>query len=729
MGRIQENIIRRDQVVAAIHVLLENQGIDSGSDWDIDPDNLKKLNALADSSMACTVYSGDLGITQEEDETKLVFAVASGDSEYFQQNLSGEAAKALAERGTKTIQFVFFVPNMQSRISLETKFDRTNLMELKKAIQNEMSSPGNRPQKTFKLLVNYILLQEYAEQDIRLTDLHSLEMLHEPPIDRSINIESNNNTETGSKDAGDIQARVFTVDLYQLVQKYNLIGDILFQNNVRFGINETLGVEQSMIETLSSEPQNFWFKNNGVTFLIQNSRTFLQESKTVFLGKLDPNKPLSFSIINGAQTITTAARYFFGLEAKAVKDAGAMQKLTDAKQHAHVLVRIINVVNEDNEKAAKDSRAISVALNRQKPIRMDDIAFTHPAVQKLADYLQRTKDAPFTLVRQGETATNHRSIDLLSFARARMACAGLPGAARTKGRDKLLELKSNEDGSTSFAQAKLFSPVWLAAEEEEETAIFRQDYNAVLFAHQLAKAYEAEMRKYESPDRDTEVLNAVKNGKWYFTAIITQIMNTFQTDYFNFSAGTISGLPQLMTSLAQVMVREANIMGDKKEINSNLFKNEKLYCRIIEKLKANQKAGSLLMPVSDDQISALLSDVKNQYDAAASSASYVVLGNARTEVSSDAQALLFIAEYILDNYPEAEENLLNNCGSWFTCAAHASPEGKILFSSHKKYYAINPNANWEVKRRRMTTMCEIANVRHGTIKWYKSKMDAFIFTW
>ena len=727
MGRIRENKIRRDQVVASIRVLLENQGIDSGSDWDIDPDNLKKLNVLADGSTDCTVYSGDLGITQEEDETKLIFAAASGDPDFFQQQLPQEAVRALAESGTKTVQLVFFVHNMQKRISLETRFDPAGLKELRKAIQNKVTKAAGPAKKKYALPINYVLLQEYAAQDVSLTNLHPLEMLHEPPVDRSINME------TKLQAAGNIQARVFTVDLYQLVQKYNLIGDTLFQNNVRFGISETLGVEQSMRETLASEPENFWFKNNGITFLIQNSRTFLQETKTVLLGKLDPNRPLPFSIINGAQTVTTAARYFFGLEARTEKDDRAKQELAAAKQKAHVLVRVINVIDMDRTKADTDSRAISVALNRQKPIRMDDIAFTHPAVLKLAEYLRKTKDAPFTLVRQGETAASVGSIDLISFARARMACAGRPGAARTKGRDKLLELKTMEDGSTRFAQAELFAPDWLDAENEKaETAIFRRDYQAIRFAHQLAKAYETEMRKFESDD--AEILSVIKNGKWYFTAIVTQIMNAFQLDYSRFSDRTLSNLPQLMESLAQVMVSEAHAQDDGKGINSNLFKTEKLYTGMIAKLKANLASHPLSIPVSDDQIFQLITadhSPSGTYgnDIIDIPAGYVVLDGQRIDVISDAEALIYVARHILTTYPSAELKLLYECSGWLIRISGNYFEDHTTFKANGKYYQANTNANWDGKRRRMERMCEIANARPGTIKWHKAGNTAFTFSW
>ena len=50
MGRIRENINRRNQIISSIRMILENQGIDSGTDWDKDAQNLRNLNLLTDNN-------------------------------------------------------------------------------------------------------------------------------------------------------------------------------------------------------------------------------------------------------------------------------------------------------------------------------------------------------------------------------------------------------------------------------------------------------------------------------------------------------------------------------------------------------------------------------------------------------------------------------------------------------------------------------------------------------
>lgn len=313
----------------------------------------------------------------------------------------------------------------------------------------------NLKNRKFTLFSNFVLIHEHSKRDIWLTDLHCLDMFQEPPLDRNIT------RDTTFKARDEIQAQVFTVDLFQLVQRYNLIGDMLFQNNVRFGIRETLGVEQSIRQTLQKEPQHFWFKNNGVTILIRNSPTSVRGAKSVFLGKIDPTMQPDFSVVNGAQTITTAARYFFGLEyqidhCKPPEKSHYEDELKRAKTLARVLVRVINITSKDVERAEQLARDISVALNRQKPIRTDDIAFTAPTVQKLIDCLRNSQDPPFMLVRQGEMANFYKSMELTPFARARLACANRPGVARSSSRNKLLETRSDEDGNVVFFTKNCF---------------------------------------------------------------------------------------------------------------------------------------------------------------------------------------------------------------------------------------------------------------------------------
>lgn len=743
MGRIREERNKREQIVSSIRVLLENQGIDSGADWDKDPENLRRLNPIVDGSTNYVISSTSLGITQEDDQSKLIFAVCQSNPAHLQSLLQGEAVKALKEQETTNIQLVFFVKDMRHRIALEILYDKAALAEMKRTMKKVAGAndPSMR-KKSFTLFSNFILLQEYEEQDVRLTELNGLDMFHEPPLNRRFNLN------IPIEEPWGIQARVFTIDLYQLVQKYNLIGDMLFQNNVRFGIKEAMGVDQSIRQTLRDEPQYFWFKNNGVTILIRDSRTSLQEAKSILLGKLDPNQLPNFSIINGAQTITTAAQYFFELEynkqtASPEKSVLYEAEFERAKKYARVLVRVVHISSIQDEKLSK---AISVALNRQKPIRIDDIAFTNPAVLKLTECLHRMPEPPFMLVRQGEATDTSRRIEIASFARSRMACIGLPGAARSYGRNKLLDTKTDEDGNAVFTCQGLFAGDWLSAEDETvENAILNRDYRAIWFAHQTAALYEAEMRRAEYADQD--ISNVIKNGKWYFTAIITQILNKFSVfptsnnrylpDFSEFFEIELTRLPQLMESFAKLAVAVARKAAEGKEINSNLFKQEELYNHMMIAIKeyfASAASSSNAQTLEFyDLVKALVSQIGMpqmalEADLTDFSSNYVVLNGVRTDVKTDADALVAIAEYIMIHYADKEKVLLDKCRGWLYPVNDASATASKTFQAGENFYFVETHVNTPGKRIRMKNLCKAAEVPADEIKWHKPGDKNFTFS-
>ena len=125
-----------------------------------------------------------------------------------------------------------------------------------------------------------------------------------------------------------------------------------------------------------------------------------------------------------------------------------------------MLVRVTQIGAGPGEEDAIREKAndISVALNRQKPIRIEDIAFTSPAVHKLSEYLRSREGLP-RLVRRGEETGGGKELTLIEFVRARMACAGFPGAARSKSANELLRFKPGEDNQYTFSYPGLLTAI------------------------------------------------------------------------------------------------------------------------------------------------------------------------------------------------------------------------------------------------------------------------------
>lgn len=731
MGYIQQLVKKRERLTASILMLLENRGISGSVDWWEDPAAQTELEKLAEDGENYAVDSGALGITQKEDEEALIFAACRESPRKLQELVQGKLDQTVKETAARSIQMVFFVEDMRSRIQLEAVFTGRVLQDMKGRAKKAAGGGGGR----LSLFYTCILVRGYARQDIRLKGLKRYDMLQEPPVDRTLNLE------TGTPSEPAVQALVFTADLYQLAELYNMVGDQLFQNNVRFGINETLGVDQSIQQTLRKEPAMFWYKNNGITLLILERRAFLHSASEVLLGKLDPESALTFSVVNGAQTITTAARYFFKQEhdIEHCQDPGkkaALEKdLKAVKEQAKVLVRVMQIsAGPGREDTIRETaNAISVALNRQKPIRIEDIAFTSPAVHKLSEYLRSREGLP-RLVRRGEE-TGGRELTLIEFVRARMACAGFPGAARSKSANELLRFKSGEDNQYVFSYPELFAGDWLEAEGEEEDAIFNRDYRAVWFAHQTARDYDKHIRslKHEDPD----VLAVISNGKWYFTAVVTQMVNEYRTaqgmdgrlrpDFTQFdSAG--SGLeedfPETIVAFGEAVVSWAKSEGI-REFNANLFKTEKLYDRLIKDLEDQYKE-TFANRQSSSQLQTLTSQTETENRTVPVS-SYVRLGGNIFPVGTDARAIALIAEYVLSNYSVPESTLNDLCGTWLSYNSSTAASGSGYFRGTPQRIRVNSRACWvgtssntAAKLRQIRQLCTLAKVGPDSVEWYKN---------
>lgn len=102
------------------------------------------------------------------------------------------------------------------------------------------------------------------------------------------------------------------VSLSELVDIYNKVGDELFASNLRYGIDDKMSLEDSMKDTLFEEPGMFWYYNNGITIVTSSDDIELESAGKVILARQWNDNGLNFSVINGAQTISTASRIFYG---------------------------------------------------------------------------------------------------------------------------------------------------------------------------------------------------------------------------------------------------------------------------------------------------------------------------------------------------------------------------------------------------------------------------------
>jgi len=140
------------------------------------------------------------------------------------------------------------------------------------------------------------------------------------------------------------------VEVADLVGLHEKHGKALYAKNIRVFLGQTTEVNRSIRETLATKPADFMYLNNGVTALCEQiePKNGSRSAKRF--------KVTGISVINGAQTIASSARY------------AAENKTADISA-ASVLVTLIK---SDSDEAF--GKAITRARNHQNPVLLANFA-------------------------------------------------------------------------------------------------------------------------------------------------------------------------------------------------------------------------------------------------------------------------------------------------------------------------------------------------------------------
>lgn len=755
--------------------ILSNRDIDCDETWWESPGATAALKRLVQAKNWEISDSCQMEIDNSESLIFLKYTAGS-DSEPLLMALKEKACELVKkqEAAGGNLYIICIVDDMKSRVFLEKTFLSNEGKVMKKTIRREMK--GRAGSVNFL----YILDNRYAEQDIKLVNINRFDFIQMPSMNYHINWEDGSHQENRKMQKKANRGYVTSVPLYQLVEIYNKIGDKLFKRNVRYGLNEQLGVDRAIKDTLRNSPQDFWFKNNGITLLVERPDFKLDRVGEVLLEHITEYGSLSFSVINGAQTITASAQCLYEMEYELEElqnrdereEARTIREQIKRSKDAMVLLRIIHIPRREQTpysetRSAREVNEISVALNRQKPIKAEDIAFASPFVEKLAAFLeleQTNGKRYFKLVKRGEGNITNRSIDLVDFARARKAIAGFPGDARSKGTNSLLSSKYEIGGEYCFNDTTIFVPEWLEAEEEQETEVFEKYYSAVNFAVMAADFYEKNVKGIVKElqrvhGAETDQITVLQNGKWYFTAYLVQLFNGFQDDFSQFTdcfeliRGKLADLMKLFADQCAVL---AHSSGRFKTLNSNTFKREELYRLICEKAEPGLFAQLINRDLeAEDQIefhgsaggssNVPGSAVEDASGAGpflsakqiAGKAKFIKLnGGPNERVNSTAHAMVKTVQFVLDNYPGHEEELLVTAWDWFTDDSNRVEEGygylrrAVEVTGHDgKTYWVGTHSNTNVKYNQINDLCLITGVKRDHIHWLAADMKTQLFVW
>ena len=547
MSRMNKATDRRNNTIKLLKNTLWNRSDDNDMDWG-EIDEIKKEIDRIITTPSISITTGEqLSLGCETD----YFFVAIKSKDYvsklniklekFFSNYYSNAEHSEHLKECKKIVVVFVVNELETRAFTDILFTQLKNDYIKQ-IKNLLSIKSK-----IKIDHVFVLNQRELEKPIEINNVDRYSTLQEPRVYNKINFEAEDEKESQV-------GYVATVDLIELIEIYNLVGDSLFANNVRYGISEQLGVNEAIRNTLTTEGKKFWYRNNGITILVKSSEFKLNcPNKIVFREQDD------FSVINGAQTITVAANYYYETLAEIEKrksygdDDDKLQLLSeviDNIREARVLLRIICISDEDVSLSQKEGNEISVALNRQKPIKVEDIAYTLEYIVEFTRLLEQLENDnnKFLLKKRGEQESTRGVMDLVEFSRARLACVGEPIKARNESASVFLKTRQNNDGILEFERKDVFK-------ECATIDDFKKYYNGVKFAHDMSSSYGAakktvlKKRTKSMTDEDRKYNAIVNNAKWIFISHIMEALNESTEDYsaFDYSVDDLD-ISQMMKS-------------------------------------------------------------------------------------------------------------------------------------------------------------------------------------
>ena len=323
----------------------------------------------------------------------------------------------------------------------------------------------------------------------------------------------------------------------------------LFDLNVRYRIPDELNVEKEIKKTLTEKAEYFWFKNNGITIIANKDNFNCNNPRAIEFSGVN-----CFSVINGAQTITTAAKWY-----------NENEKIQNNLKEAWVLLRVV-LVDDIERSFAKD---VSVSLNRQKSISETDIATTYGFVECINNLMNEcdNDNICFELNKRGGTPTYKYSYYIDDFAQLVEAyMIQKPGSARSS-KGTLISTKETQ-GEYEFIRKDIFKKI------KSSNDIIKY-YSPVNYAYELSNSYRKIQKDLLNNDYTNEIL--LKYGNMYCIASVIYCINNKKLDDFSsFEYINIKyndDIIKKFITLFELFIKE----GNKSFLDSNDFKKETLY--------------------------------------------------------------------------------------------------------------------------------------------------------
>lgn len=215
------------------------------------------------------------------------------------------------------------------------------------------------------------------------------------------------------------------VQLIDLVKLHDKYGKALYERNIRTFLGHRTEVNASIQKTLAEKPNEFMYLNNGVTALCQE---ISPKGTTAAKGGKKLLKLRGFSVINGAQTIASSARFLMDNKEKGVAEARVFltlikadtdgdfgKSVTRARNHQNpVLLANFAALDDEQERLRRDLAYLGIhyaykaeaadGVNDDSRICIDEAAQALAMLQPDPRYVVWLKKEPARLL---DTSSDH----------------------------------------------------------------------------------------------------------------------------------------------------------------------------------------------------------------------------------------------------------------------------------------------------------------------------------
>lgn len=337
-------------------------------------------------------------------------------------------------------------------------------------------------------------------------------------------------------------------------------GARLFSQNIRQSLGLTR-INSGIQTTLTDEPENFWYFNNGITVLCD-------EIEPYWPGRRRPDEPVELrlkhvSVVNGAQTVTSIHE--------------AMQAMPDTVEDADISVRVISL---GDERAAYAAR-ITETTNTQNDVSQRDFIALDETQALIREDFDLTLDKTY-VYKRGEADPAPDSGCSVVHAAIALACARrTPELAVRAKRDTDLLWERGDGG----AYPRLFGEV---------PSAFRI-WRCVQIQREVGKALDALRKRLQGRAQDT-----AQRGDLLITHLVFQLLDLADVDEPGYPLDSVlESIPRLTESVLSWLIYRVDETYGITSFLGSTFTNE-TRCRELSRIVPQDVRGGVPVPQLPD---------------------------------------------------------------------------------------------------------------------------------